>query len=108
MPNKTTNYNLNKPTMNENVDISVLNENMDIIDAELNRRALKPTVITGTLSTGNTSITLSSDAITTNSVIDVYTSIYGVNPIETIVETGNITLTFDAQSSDVAVRVEVR
>ena len=108
MPNKTINYNLNKPTTNENVDISVLNENMDIIDAELNKRALNPTVITGTLSTGNTSITLNNDAITTDSVIDVYTSIYGVNPIETIVETGSITLTFDAQSSAINIRIEVK
>ena len=39
MPNKTTNYNLNKPTTNENVDISVLNDNMDIIDAELAKKS---------------------------------------------------------------------
>ena len=39
MPNKTTNYNLNKPLANENIDIGVLNDNMDIIDAELAKKS---------------------------------------------------------------------
>lgn len=39
MPNKTTNYKLNKPLTNENIDISVLNDNMDIIDAELAKKS---------------------------------------------------------------------
>lgn len=39
MPNKTTNYKLNKPLANENIDISVLNDNMDIIDAELAKKS---------------------------------------------------------------------
>lgn len=47
MPNKTTNYGLNKPTTNENVDIKVLNENMDIIDEELKK--LHGTVLDATM-----------------------------------------------------------
>ena len=39
MPNKTTNYNLNKRLANENIDIGVLNDNMDIIDAELAKKS---------------------------------------------------------------------
>ena len=39
MPDKTTNYNLNKPLANENIDISVLNDNMDIIDEELAKKS---------------------------------------------------------------------
>ena len=39
MPNKTTNYKLNKPLANENIDIGVLNDNMDIIDAELTKKS---------------------------------------------------------------------
>ena len=39
MPNKTTNYKLNKPLANENIDISVLNDNMDIIDEELAKKS---------------------------------------------------------------------
>ena len=108
MPNKTTNYELNKPTMNENVDINVLNENMDIIDEALSAKANKSTVITGTLSTGSTSLSLSNNAITTDSVIDIYTSVYGVNPTSIAVSAGSITLTFDAQSSELIIRIEVK
>ena len=39
MPNKTTNYNLNKPLANENIDIGVLNDNMDINDVELAKKS---------------------------------------------------------------------
>ena len=39
MPNKTTNYKLNKPLANENIDIGFLNDNMDIIDAELAKKS---------------------------------------------------------------------
>ena len=39
MPNKTTNYKLNKPLANENIDIGVLNDNMDVIDAELAKKS---------------------------------------------------------------------
>ena len=70
--------------------------------------AATPTVITGTLSAGNTSITLSNSAITTDSVIDIYTSVYGVNPTAISVSAGSITLTFDAQSSAVNIRIEVK
>lgn len=35
MPNKTTNYNLNKPLDTDFYDIAVQNENMDIIDTQL-------------------------------------------------------------------------
>ena len=108
MPKITTNYGLKKPTTNENVDINVLNDNMDKIDEELFKRAVKPTVLTGTLATGNTSLTLKSDAVTKSSIIDIYTSVYGINPSNVSVSTGSITLTFDAQESSIEIRVEVR
>ena len=104
----TTNYGLNKPVMNEYIDIDALDENMDIIDEELFKRAEKPTVLTGTLSAGDTSLTLTSDKITKTSVIDVYSSVYGINPLSMSVSTGSITLTFDVQKSSIEIRVEVR
>lgn len=70
--------------------------------------AAKPTVVTGTLSAGSTSLTLSNSAITTDSVIDIYTSVYGVNPTAISVSAGSITLTFNAQSSAVNIRIEVK
>lgn len=63
--------------------------------------------VTGTLSVGSTSITLSNSSITTSSTIDVYTDKFGVNPTNMTVSTGKIVLTFKAQSSAVNVKVRV-
>lgn len=63
--------------------------------------------ITGILSASNTSITLTSDKITANSILDFYTSIYGVSPNTVIVSEGSVTLTFDKQSSDMTVGTKV-
>ena len=68
----------------------------------------EPIVVTGTLSAGSTSITLSNSNITTSSVIDVYTDVYGVNPTAISVSAGSITLTFDVQSSAINIRIEVK
>ena len=65
------------------------------------------TDISGTLTAGNTSITLSSAKITTNSTIDFYTDKYGVNPTNVTVTNGSITLTFEAQASNLGVKVRV-
>lgn len=64
-------------------------------------------IITGTLQTGQTTITLSDSSITTNSMFDFYTSIYGVNPKAVNVSTGSIELEFDEQEEDVGVKVRV-
>lgn len=63
--------------------------------------------IIGTLSAGSTSITLLDTSITTNSNIDVYTSIFGVNPTAITVSAGSITLTFTAQQTDLGVKVRI-
>ena len=68
----------------------------------------KTTPLTGTLTAGSTSLALSNSAITASSVIDIYTDKYGVNPAAVSVETGKITLTFEAQTEALSVRVEVR
>lgn len=65
------------------------------------------TEVTGTLTAGNTSVTLSDASITTSSTIDVYTDTFGVNPTAISVSTGSVTLTFPAQASNVAVKVRV-
>lgn len=65
------------------------------------------TTLTETLAAGATTLTFTSDAITDSSMIDVYTDTYGVNP-SAIEQSGNtLTLTFDAQKSDVRVKVRV-
>lgn len=63
--------------------------------------------ITSTLLAGNTSLTILDDAITTSSILDFYTDIYGVSPITATVTTGQIILSFDIQSIDMNVKVKV-
>lgn len=68
----------------------------------------KPTVLTGTLTAGSTSLVLENAAIKTSSVLDIYASKYGVSPSEAVCEAGKLTLTFDVLEEDLSVRVEVR
>ena len=63
--------------------------------------------VTGTLTAGNTSITLSNAAITTTSTLDIYTDVYGVNPKTVTVANGSVTMTFDGQNSNLGVKVRV-
>jgi hypothetical protein len=60
-----------------------------------------------TLTAGSTSITISDNTIFTTSTIDIYTDAFGVNPTNVVVSTGSIVLTFEAQQSDVGVKVRV-
>lgn len=68
----------------------------------------KPIVATGTLSAGSTTLTLQNAAITINSVYDIYTDKWGVNPTDVVVTAGKIALTFEKQNASLGVRVEVR
>lgn len=64
--------------------------------------------LTGTLTAGETTITLTDDSITTGRKFDFLTSIYGVSPVTApIVTDGSITLEFDAQETDMNVEVRV-
>ena len=66
------------------------------------------TLLTGTLSAGSTTLTLQNAAITINSVYDIYTDQWGVNPTDVVVTAGKITMTFEKQNASLGVRVEVR
>jgi len=63
--------------------------------------------VTGTLTAGNTTVTIANEAITTTATFDFYTDTYGINPIDISVSTGSITLTFEEQESDVIVKVRI-
>lgn len=76
------------------------------VNSLLNGKAKAPTVITGTLTAGQTSITLQSSAITNNSTIFVYTT-DGTEWNTIAATTGQVVITFDAQASDLGVKVEV-
>lgn len=74
---------------------------------KLNSSSFSSNIVSGTLLSGQTTVVLTSEKITTDSMIDVYTTVYGLNPTDVTVTTGSITLTFEAQSSDVGVKVKV-
>ena len=63
--------------------------------------------VEGTLAAGNTSITLSDPSITVYSSIDVFTDSYGKNPTNVVATAGSVTLTFEAQSANLGVKVRV-
>lgn len=64
-------------------------------------------ITTATLTAGQTSITINNADINANSVLSFYTDIYGVSPSAVTVNTGSVTLTFDAQASNMVVGVKV-
>lgn len=70
--------------------------------------AINGTVLTNTLEVGETSLTFTDAAITTNSTFDFYTDRFGINPTAVSVSAGTMTLTFEEQSADIGVKVVVR
>lgn len=67
-----------------------------------------PIVLTATLTAGETSITFENDSIVPNCIVDIYTNKFGVNPTGMTATEGSLTLTFEAQSTDINVRLEVK
>ena len=68
---------------------------------------LKGTTLTGTLTTGQTSITFSDSSILATSDIEVYTST-GIGWDSITSSVGSVTITFESQPSDVAVKVVIK
>lgn len=64
-------------------------------------------VLSDTLVAGDSEITFTNAAITTDSDLQFKTSIYGVNPIGVSVSQGSLTLIFDPQSSALGVKVVI-
>ena len=64
----------------------------------------------GTLTAGNTTIalTFTEQTIGANTLVDIYTDTFGVNPTAVSISNNVVTLTFEAQASDVAVGVKVQ
>ena len=87
---------LNKPTIP--TDLSDLNNDEGFIGF---------TEVTATLTAGSTSVVVSDTSITASSTIDIYTDVFGIQPVNAVVATGTITLSFLAQGSDVSVKVRV-
>ena len=66
------------------------------------------TVLNGRLNAGETILSLESEKITEDSIIDVYTDTYGLTPSSITQLNNSITLTFKPQSSDVNIKVVIR
>lgn len=60
-----------------------------------------------TLNAGSTSIAFTDSSIGSDSIIDIYTSIFGVDPIDVQRSGTTLTVTFEAQASNVKVRLVV-
>lgn len=63
------------------------------------------TRVTGTLTAGATSVTLTNNAIKTTSRYMVFTSVYGLTTVNVSISTGSATLTYEAQSSAVDIEL---
>lgn len=65
-------------------------------------------IVRGTLTAGQTSVALTaSKSVAATALIDVFTDVYGLNPSAVSVAGAVVTLTFDAQASNVAVAVRI-
>lgn len=92
----------------DNWDASNLNGMESRINSAFNTLAACGFVeVTGTLLTGSTTLVLSDASITSTSTLDVFTDVYGVSPTDMVATTGSVTLTFEAQESDLGVKVRV-
>ena len=65
------------------------------------------TILKATLAIGATSVSIDSERITSDSLLSIYTSVWGVNPTSVTITAGNVTLVFDAQTSVVEVGVRI-
>lgn len=74
---------------------------------DVNNMTSRLNIIRATLSAGNTQVVVSNGLITTDSILSFYTSVYGLNPSEVLVEDGSVTLKFDAQETDIEVGVQI-
>ena len=86
--------------------------NMNGLESRINTAisALAPagfTELSSTLTAGQTGLTFNNVAITTASTFDFFTSIYGVSPETVSVSAGELDLTFEAQASNMDVKVRI-
>ena len=88
-----------------NIEYGALNTSEKKVLGAINE--VRGTFVTGTLTAGSTSITLSDGSITTSSTFDIYVSTFGIQPTNAVVATGSITLSFLAQASNISVKVRV-
>ena len=77
-------------------------------NTEIAKKEDAATVLTATLTSGSTSLTFTNAAITTTAMYDVYADKYGLTPTNISISSGQAVLTFEAQSSNVSVKLVIR
>ncbi len=105
--NKMDNTN---PTGTGNLTMSgdvVINGNVSLSSKVQSYDAAIGKILTGTLVTGQTSVEIEDESITTGKMYDIFTDVYGLEPTNVAISTGRITLTFDAQGANITVKVKV-
>ena len=63
--------------------------------------------VAGVLQAGSTTLTIQNGLINTSSTIDVYTDKFGLCPKNIVISDKQVVLTFDAQSSNVSVKIRI-
>lgn len=64
--------------------------------------------LTGTLTAGSTTLAFTDAAISSNSIVDIYVSVYGISPTAASIADNTLTLTFETQASDLGVMVVIK
>lgn len=96
-------------TQNAN-NITTTNNNVSALDTRvtaLEQAGSGATVVSGTLTAGQTSLTLSDESILASSFIDVYTD-GGVPYVSAVQNVGSVVLTFEEQDANLGVAIVVR
>lgn len=65
------------------------------------------TYLTATLTKGKTVVSISDESIKEDSVVEIFTDIFGANPIDVEVTDGEITITFEVQSTNMNIKVRI-
>lgn len=97
----TSNLELTKPEEYDNITPVIFAENFDTID-----KAVGLTLV-GTLPAGSTDISFSDPRIPDNAIIDIYTSVDGLDKESISCTPGYIIITFPAQDTNTTVVVKV-
>ena len=65
-------------------------------------------VLTGTLTAGQTILTFTDSKITDTCLIDVYTDVFNIYPVDIAQSGTTLTLTFNAQETNLSVKVIIK
>lgn len=84
-------------------EISELSTEVNTMKENINKR----NVYEGILYTGNTQVSINISGLTNDSIVDIYTSVYGVSPKNVTVSGETLVLDFLAQSTEVKVKAVI-